>query len=66
MQGGKKKCDDASYIKAYTVSKCINQCGVEYDDCSCDLSCKRKGNCCSDFKLCSLIEENCTMIRIGT
>jgi hypothetical protein len=49
---------DSSFIKAYTISRCINQCGVEFSDCSCDLSCKRRGNCCSDFKLCEMIQDN--------
>lgn len=54
----KKKCDEATYIKAYTISRCVNQCGIEYSDCSCNSNCRRKGNCCSDFKICEIIQDN--------
>lgn len=54
-----KKIDsNPLYIKAYTFSRCINKCGENFNDCSCDHSCKSKGNCCSDFKFCEILEKN--------
>jgi hypothetical protein len=29
-----------------------------FPDCSCKEDCTRKGNCCSDYKLCEIISEN--------
>lgn len=49
---------EASYLKVFTVSRCVNKCGVEFSDCSCSLSCTRKGDCCSDFKVCEIIQQN--------
>jgi len=46
------------YIKAYTFSRCINKCGMKFTDCSCEDTCKTKGNCCSDYKFCEILEKN--------
>lgn len=46
------------YIKAYTISRCVNQCGKNFADCSCSKSCLHNGSCCSDYRFCQVIEEN--------
>jgi proprotein convertase subtilisin/kexin type 5 len=46
------------YIKAFTMSKCLNSCGKKFNDCSCEINCKREGTCCSDYDYCNTIEEN--------
>lgn len=37
------------YSKAYSFGSCKNTCGKNMSDCSCDKSCKVKGNCCTDY-----------------
>jgi hypothetical protein len=54
----KKLEENPVYIKAYTFSRCINTCGYEFKDCSCKESCRKTGNCCSDFRFCEIIGEN--------
>ena len=53
------------FIKAYTVSRCMNSCGKQFPDCrsnlynfSCNPRCKKFGNCCSDYKFCDLVSNN--------
>ena len=46
------------YIKAYTFSRCINSCGLVFEDCSCKSDCRKNGTCCSDYKFCEIITEN--------
>ena len=46
------------FSKAYSQGSCENKCGISsLIDCSCDLSCKSNGNCCTDFT-----EINCEKI----
>ena len=61
----KQKSEKPVYIKAFTVSRCMNSCGKQFSDCryifylfSCNLKCKKFGNCCSDYKFCKLVEKN--------
>jgi len=54
----KEEKDNPVYIKAYTISICVNSCGKNFFDCSCNSSCVRNGTCCSDFRFCQLIQEN--------
>jgi hypothetical protein len=54
----KKSCDNPVFIKAYTKGRCMNQCDVEFSDCSCKKDCKRTGRCCSDYKYCSYLSEH--------
>lgn len=56
----KKENDNPVYIKAYSVSRCVNSCGNIFKDCSCKESCLRNGTCCSDFRFCQVIKENHT------
>lgn len=43
----------------------MNKCGVTFDDCSCDIDCKRNGTCCSDYKHCDFIEEKNKEMKIN-
>lgn len=54
----KEEKDNPVYIKAYTISRCVNSCGKNFFDCSCNFSCVRNGTCCSDFRFCQVIQEN--------
>ena len=54
----KEEKDNPVYIKAYTVSRCVNSCGKKFFDCSCRSDCIRKGSCCSDYRFCQVVEEN--------
>ena len=60
----KKMNDSPVYIKAFTFSRCINSCGMEFHDCSCKENCKLSGTCCSDFKFCEIVEENHVEVEI--
>ena len=74
----KKQEENPIYTQAYSLSQCLNQCDSEFDDCSCGSDCSRKGNCCSDYKICEMItnytpqsvisdtiKENLLQIRTG-
>jgi hypothetical protein len=37
------------YTKAYSFGSCRNTCGKTMSDCSCEATCKVKGNCCTDY-----------------
>ncbi len=53
------------FIKAYTISRCLNSCGKTFEDCSCSPKCKKFGDCCSDYKFCDIIEsEKSTKCKI--
>ncbi len=54
----KEEKDNPIYIKAYTISRCLNSCGKIFFDCSCNNSCIKNGTCCSDFRFCQVVEEN--------
>ena len=54
----KVKDINTSSIKAYSYSKCINKCGKEFEDCSCNIHCFKEGNCCSDIQFCEVIENS--------
>jgi hypothetical protein len=54
----KKMTNNPVYIKAFTAASCVNMCGKEYGECSCNIECRRRGNCCSDFKFCEIILDN--------
>ena len=56
--GCKTIIESPIYIKAFTFSRCINSCGLEFSDCSCKSDCKNSGTCCSDFQYCEIIYEN--------
>jgi hypothetical protein len=51
----KNESDNPVFIKAYTLGRCLNKCGSVFHDCSCNIDCKKAGNCCSDFKYCEFI-----------
>jgi hypothetical protein len=40
---------DVVYSMAYSIGSCKNMCGKTVKDCSCLPTCKRSGNCCSDY-----------------
>jgi hypothetical protein len=46
------------YVKAYTISRCVNSCGKTFHDCSCHPRCKKSGNCCTDFQFCEIVNES--------
>jgi hypothetical protein len=54
----KKENSNPIYTKSYSFSRCFNQCGKKFNDCSCDKKCKKSGDCCSDYKFCEIIEKN--------
>jgi len=54
----KEERDNPVYIKAYTISRCVNSCGKFFFDCSCNSSCVKNGTCCSDYRFCQVIQEN--------
>lgn len=40
---------DSMFWKVQSSGRCINKCGNIEGDCSCEIDCKRKGNCCEDY-----------------
>ena len=62
----KKESESPVFIKAYTLGRCMNKCGSIFHDCSCDVRCKKAGDCCSDFKYCEFIgkeaSKQCTIV----
>jgi len=48
------------FNRAYTISRCVNSCGKDFFDCSCNNNCVKNGSCCSDFKFCQVIENSHT------
>lgn len=50
--------DKPVYIKAYTISRCVNSCGKTFHDCSCNPKCKKSGDCCTDFQFCEIVNES--------
>jgi hypothetical protein len=45
------------FSKSYTISRCVNSCGKDFFDCSCNINCVKNGTCCSDFKFCLVIDK---------
>lgn len=43
------KLNKGMFTKAYTKGSCINRCGHQLSDCSCNAKCELNGNCCSDY-----------------
>lgn len=63
---------DIVYNMAYSIGSCLNMCGKMVQDCSCAPSCKRRGNCCTDYELANCdskmekslaIKDNCKSIK---
>jgi hypothetical protein len=42
---------NVNFTKFYSIGSCRNNCGYYNIDCTCAPDCKRRGDCCSDYKL---------------
>jgi hypothetical protein len=57
ITNGKLNLSTSNSINKQFFSKCANKCGAVFNDCGCDANCVIRGNCCSDYKICDIIQK---------